>query len=506
VRHILIDGRSWSIDEEQPLGSPGAFGAVYVGADDMGQPVAVKRLHVHMEQDAVRELQISQLLAGHRYRSVIPIPAAGTDPASGHTFIVMAKAEESLADYIARFAPVAEADALAIIANIAEGLFEIGDLIHRDLKPANVLKQDGRWKIADLGLARFVEASTSLHTMKDFLSAPYAAPEQWRGDRVTKRTDLYALGCILYALRTGLPPFLGQTRDEFAEHHLHSPAPDLAGEDSVRMLAFSLLSKEPNLRPAVSTLLERISRIQNAISEPKSSALTGIAAELMQKEAVEQAQRAQRSRQAAERAAMSKEAGDRFFEMMQTLKKQIVDAAPNIDSNYKALYGDSDPRCVSMRLADGIIRWDLPYAKLESGVLGKGWDAVAGGMIEVCEAWSSRKSRSANLWFARIEPDEEYRWWEACYTYKGAPSRFDSDNLVMAPFSIGDGHSWAGYRLGLDGLKYWFRLAHNPVAIDTDFDEFRTRWIDWFAQIARRQLEEDHPDPVEAIQSRFRFR
>jgi hypothetical protein len=74
------------------------------------------------------------------------------------------------------------------------------------------------------------------------------------------------------------------------------------------MLALSLLSKEPNLRPAVSTLLDPISSIRNPALAPNSSALTAIAASVMQQEAVDQAQRAQRSRQAEERAAMSKAA------------------------------------------------------------------------------------------------------------------------------------------------------------------------------------------------------
>jgi hypothetical protein len=69
--------------------------------------------------------------------------------------------------------------------------------------------------------------------------------------------------------------------------------------------------------------------------------------------------------------------------MMGTLKKQIMDAAPNMNSNHKVLFGAIDPRHVSMRLADGLIRWDLPYPKLKLRVLGGRWDAVAGGMIEV---------------------------------------------------------------------------------------------------------------------------
>ena len=98
----------------------------------------------------------------------------------GQYFIVMAKADRSLADLIASSAPIPEDDAVEILSAIASGLAEMKELIHRDLKPANVLLHNGVWKLADLGLTRFVEDSTSSNTMKYFITAQYAAPEQWR--------------------------------------------------------------------------------------------------------------------------------------------------------------------------------------------------------------------------------------------------------------------------------------------------------------------------------------
>ena len=80
-------------------------------------------------------------------------------------------------------------EAIPILDCIAAGLEEIGDIIHRDLKPDNVLLHDGLWKLADLGLARFAEASTSLNTMRESGTSTYAAPEQWRGERPQKATE-----------------------------------------------------------------------------------------------------------------------------------------------------------------------------------------------------------------------------------------------------------------------------------------------------------------------------
>jgi len=74
-----------------------------------------------------------------------------------------------------------------------------------DLKPDNILYHDGKWKIADFGIARFVEEATASNTLKEFLSPWYAAPEQWRLERATHGTDVYALGCIAFCLLTGKP-------------------------------------------------------------------------------------------------------------------------------------------------------------------------------------------------------------------------------------------------------------------------------------------------------------
>src|SRR5437867_1184187 len=109
---ITLAGRTWTLDESKPLGSPGGFGAVFRGADAQGNSVAIKRIHIQARQDAARELEITKYLAGHDHPHVIPFHAAGQDAASRQYFIVMAKAERSLADLIASAAPLPEEDAV----------------------------------------------------------------------------------------------------------------------------------------------------------------------------------------------------------------------------------------------------------------------------------------------------------------------------------------------------------------------------------------------------------
>lgn len=82
-------------------------------------------------------------------------------------------------------------------------------IVHRDLKPANLFLLDsGQLKICDFGIARAADATSVLTATGRVIGTPaYMSPEQWTGRRVDERSDLYSLGCVLYALLTGKPPF-----------------------------------------------------------------------------------------------------------------------------------------------------------------------------------------------------------------------------------------------------------------------------------------------------------
>ncbi|MER6445972.1 serine/threonine-protein kinase [Streptomyces venezuelae] len=150
--------------------------------------------------------------------------------------------------------------AVDLTAQVADALSYAhgADIVHRDIKPANLmLVAGGRVKVCDFGIARFVHADSGLTREGTLLGTPdYMAPEQCQGRRVDGRADLYALGCVLFALLTGRPPFT--THGDFRVvmlDHLHTPPPCPASlrpgvPAGIDRIVSELLAKDPRDRPA----------------------------------------------------------------------------------------------------------------------------------------------------------------------------------------------------------------------------------------------------------------
>lgn len=129
-------------------------------------------------------------------------------------------------------------------------------IIHRDIKPANFLIADnGVLKLSDFGLASVIAARRITTAGKTAGTLLYMAPEQIRGLDVTPQTDLYALGCVLYELLTGEPPYLGDSPATTMHMHCKAPIPRVSQvaldvPASFDRLIARLMAKEPAERPA----------------------------------------------------------------------------------------------------------------------------------------------------------------------------------------------------------------------------------------------------------------
>jgi len=474
---IKLPTGSWRYDDQDSLGPPGGFGAVFRGQGARGELVAIKRLQSAFQN---REMRIADFLLGHSLAHVIPILDAGFDASARTNFIVMPIATTSLQQRIAS-APVNEIDALEILTAIASGLDEIGDIIHRDLKPGNVLLHDEVWKLADLGLARFAEAATSQNTMRDALTPPYAAPEQWRGERPAKATDVYAFGCIMYALLQGAPPFGGPESSDFSHQHQFVAPPGLKASSHLKRLAASCLAKAPELRPSIGSLRKQLDTARLAANQGGVQQLASAAAAIVERESIKEEERLQIQREKKRREILAAQAIQVLDELHQDLETMILRDAPNAQSEPNRY----DSKIKKLILGDAKLEFGVLFPFIESNSIppqtgkcaGSGaWDILAGGYISAETGGLPSFGRSANLWFGRLLDSDDYRWWEVSYLY---PDHWRNDNSVSLikpePFHIES----------LNSLGTIFLVAEDPLPITTEFvDEFLQRWIGRIAQLA----------------------
>ncbi|MGH3709707.1 MAG: serine/threonine-protein kinase [Pseudonocardiaceae bacterium] len=244
------DGHEYEIAPD-PLGT-GGQGAVYRGRRcSEGTEVAIKRIvgGVDRGPEKNRELQIAlRLGAASRQYLLAPVTWAidGAD-----LLLVMPLADRSLADELAQHPEeLADEAVVPILRDIATGLVELraAEIVHRDLKPANVLFFEGRWHVGDFGMSRELDVRTATETFQYGGTLLYWAPERWRGQPASYKTDLYALGCVGYELVTGHWPFLGPTAAQLQQQHLHGQPPPVPAGPVLARWIMRLLDKDPAAR------------------------------------------------------------------------------------------------------------------------------------------------------------------------------------------------------------------------------------------------------------------
>ncbi len=208
----------------------GGMARVHRGQDlVLGRTVAVKILSSPYDRDerfVARFRREARAAARLAHPNIVAVFDTGSD---GDThYIVMEHVEgRTLHDAILLEAPMAPrrvaeiADAMAAALAAAH---EAG-IVHRDVKPANVmLTSEGEVKVMDFGLARAVDAETLTRTGFILGTASYVSPEQAQGGTTDARSDLYSLGCVLYEMLAGRPPFVGDSPVAALYQHVNEPA------------------------------------------------------------------------------------------------------------------------------------------------------------------------------------------------------------------------------------------------------------------------------------------
>jgi serine/threonine-protein kinase len=265
----------------------GSFGTVYRGRQlGLDRPVAIKVPSYEIAADPVQARRFArEARAAARivHPGVVAIYAVG-ELDDGRPYLAMQLIEGEPLDRVLRDGPMPPVRALAIARDIASALSEThaAGVIHRDLKPTNIMWRhdrngDDRITIVDFGIAvcRPGNADASRLTTGGLIGTPhYMSPEQAQGEQVDPRADLYALGCLLFELLTGAPPF-GGSGFEVLIAHLGHPVPRASDRNpivpaAVDRLIACLMAKKPDDRPASADLV--VTMLDGAIADLASSA------------------------------------------------------------------------------------------------------------------------------------------------------------------------------------------------------------------------------------------
>ncbi|HEY2958570.1 MAG TPA: Stk1 family PASTA domain-containing Ser/Thr kinase [Actinomycetota bacterium] len=210
----------------------GGMAEVFEGRDRLlARRVAIKVLLAEFARDPaflVRFKREAQAAASLSHPNIVAVYDTGVE--QGTNFIVMEFVEgRTLRDLLRIGGPPPAERAAAIASDICDALAaaHARGIIHRDVKPGNMmLTADGVVKVMDFGIARATTSEPITQTAAVVGTAQYISPEQVQGGQVDARSDLYSLGCVLYELLTGRPPFSGESPVAIAYRHVRDdPTP-----------------------------------------------------------------------------------------------------------------------------------------------------------------------------------------------------------------------------------------------------------------------------------------
>ncbi len=218
---------------QHELGS-GGMATVYLAEDlKHHRRVAVKVLRPELAaalgaERFLREIDIAANLA---HPHILPLYDSGE--AGGFLYYVMPYVEgESLRDLITRERQLPVDQTVQITREVAGALAYAHkrDVVHRDIKPENILLLEGNAVVADFGIARAITAAGGEQLTETGLAVgtpAYMSPEQATADQLDGRSDIYALGCVLYEMLAGTAPFTGATPQAVMARHAVDPVPAL---------------------------------------------------------------------------------------------------------------------------------------------------------------------------------------------------------------------------------------------------------------------------------------
>jgi serine/threonine protein kinase len=466
----IVLRQTWQLGAEM---TKGGFGRIYTAEAEDGSQVVVKL--IPKAPGASREL-LFEPLSG--LPNIIPILDSGEW--QDFYVLVMPLAEKSFRQHLDEAGgKLAIGDAVPILLDVAEALASLGHgVVHRDLKPENVLLYQGRWCLADFGIARYAEATTAPDTHKYSMTPPYAAPEQWRAERTAPATDVYAFGVMAFELLQGQRPFPGPGSADFREQHLNRTPPPLPGcSPSIGSLVTECLYKASQARPTPANIVTRL-RASTKPPSPAAAKLQAANERIVGRQAEEGAQASAQKSAQQQRIELLAAANHSLSQILDTLVERIREAAPAATV--------SPPPGVDARLGNGALVVDAVAPSPVNLSASPRLDVIAYTAIEVHQPLDpyGYEGRSHSLWFCDAHDAGVYRWFETAFMIHPLVRESSS----VAPFALvpDDKDAVAAFSSFGIGRR---QIAWEPVPFDQgDEDQFIERWLGWFAEAVNGTL------------------
>ncbi|MCH7988172.1 MAG: serine/threonine protein kinase [Planctomycetes bacterium] len=265
---------------EKKIGA-GGMGTVYLGKHDQtGQEAAVKVLTASFSQEEgaiarfSREIDALKQIASPY---IVKLFESGVDENETYYYAMEYVEGDTLSSRLRKDNRIGWRDVIEISVQICSALKAAHDagFVHRDLKPSNLIfSGDGTVKLTDFGVAQVFASSRLTVTGGIIGTAEYMSPEQASGQRVTKKSDLYSLGAVMYVMLTGRPPFIGKTTLDIIQKHKFAgfDHPSLIASDMPYWLdeiVCQLLEKDPDKRIPDAYVLSR--RLQEVLKKVELS-------------------------------------------------------------------------------------------------------------------------------------------------------------------------------------------------------------------------------------------
>ena len=263
----------------------GGMATIYAGLDTrLDRPVAVKIMHAHLANDEAfvsRFIKEAKATAALSHPNIVSIQDQGwNEGGPPAVFLVMELVEGStLRDYLNEKGSLTVEQTFQLITPVLSALsaaHRIG-IIHRDIKPENILiSKDGRIKVADFGLARNITMGQTMTAESSVVlgSVSYLSPEQVQRGIADARSDIYAVGIVLFEMLTGSKPYSGETPIQIAYRHVNDRIPNIQTIKSeiptaIAELVYEATAPNPDQRPKnADELLNKLREIQAKI-DPK---------------------------------------------------------------------------------------------------------------------------------------------------------------------------------------------------------------------------------------------